>query len=88
MFPGFITLFRDDEKYVHLFFFKGITDEDTYYYNDLDLSALQKNGYTYQIINYGDQSKDYIFDNKNIKSMSCKLIAFNGKQVTKTLKIR
>ena len=57
MLPGYITLFKDDNNYVHLFFYKGLTDENTFYYNDLDLSSLERNGYTYQIINYDNYSK-------------------------------
>lgn len=88
MIPGFITLFKDNIEKIHLYFFKGLTDDNKFYYNDLNLSALDKNGYTYSIINYNDNSKEYIFNNKNIKSMTCKLISYNGKEEIKILKIR
>ena len=88
MLPGFITLFRPYDNFVHLYFYKGLTDDNTFYYNDLDLSAIEKNGYTYKIITYDSFTKEYIFDNKNITGMTCKLISFNGKEEVKKLKIK
>jgi len=88
MLPGFITLFRDYDNTIHLYFYKGLTDHSTFYYNDLDLSSIEKNGYTYTEINYDQYSKEYIFDNRNIKGMTCKLISFNGKEEIKKLKIK
>lgn len=88
MLPGFITLFKDNDGFVHLFFYKGLTNNNTFYYNDLDLSSLEKNGYTYKTINYKDNSKEYIFDNKNIKSMTCNLLTYLGENKTKILKIK
>lgn len=88
MLPGFITLFRDNDNLIHLYFYKGLTDSNTFYYNDLDLSGIEKNGYTYQTINHDKYTKEYIFDNKNISGMTCKLMAFNGKVEIKKLKIK
>jgi hypothetical protein len=88
MFPGFITLYKDDNDYVHLFFYKGLTDNNTFYYNDLDLSALERGGYTHKTVNYNDNSKEYIFDNKNIRSMTCNLSTYNGKKEEILLKIK
>jgi len=88
MLPGYITLFKDKNRFVHLFFYKGLTEENTYYYNDLDLSTIQKSGYTYSIIRYSDYATEYIFDNKNIKSMTCNLRSFNNKNFSKILKIK
>ena len=88
MLPGFITLFRDYDSSIHLYFYKGLTNSNTFYYNDLDLSSIQKLGYTYNIINHDKYSKEYIFDNKNIKGMTCKLITFNSKEEIKKLKIK
>lgn len=88
MLPGYITLFKDDDGFVHLFFYKGLTNENTYYYNDLDLSGIEKAGYTYTVNKFNDFTTDYIFDNKNIKSMNCNLISFNNKHFTQTLKIK
>ena len=47
MLPGFITLFKDKEGFVHLYFFQGLTDEGRSYYNKLN---LQNDKYKYKLI--------------------------------------
>lgn len=86
MLPSVIVLFKDRENFVHLYFFKGLLDNNIFYYKDLDLSQI-KTKYSYKIIEYIDGSKEYIFDNKNIKSMTCKLINYKGQEEIKYLKI-
>jgi hypothetical protein len=88
MIPGFITLYKDNKNNIHLYFYKGLRDDDGFYYNDLNLLAIENAGYTYKIINYNDQAKEIVFDNKNIKSMTCKLISYDGNIENKILKIR
>ena len=84
MFPGFITLFKDDEAFIHLYFFKGLKDDGKSYYNDLDLSKCK---YEFKKIDYDDGAIEYIFANKNIKSMKCNLVTYNGKTDNFILKI-
>ena len=88
MLPGFITLFKDKNGIVHLYFYKGLTDTNVVYYNDLDLSSVKKSGYKYRLINYDEYSKEFIFDNKNIRGMSCKLITYKGNEEKYMLKIK
>jgi len=88
MLPGFITLFKDKYGTVHLYFYKGLTDTNVFYYNDLDLSSLKKYGYKYKLINYDGYSKEFIFDNKNIRGMTCKLITYKGTEEKYLLKIK
>lgn len=86
MLPSVIVLFKDKEDFIHLYFFKGLLD-NIFYYKDLDLSQI-KTKYSYKIIEYTDGSKEYIFDNKKIKSMTCKLINYKGQEEIKVLKIK
>lgn len=84
MLPGFITLFKDDDNYIHLYFYKGLIDNGSFYYNDLDLSKCK---YTYRMVENHDSSIEYIFDNQNIKSMKCRMITFDHKEKKITLNI-
>lgn len=77
MIPGFITLFKDDDEYVHLYFFRGITDENRPYYNKLE---LPNDKYKYTLIENKDNSFEYIFENKGIKSMTCQLVSYTNKK--------
>ena len=62
MFPGYTVIFKDEQSFIHLYFFPGIDDNDNFYYRDLDLSNCQVK-YT-ESINV-DGSKEYVFENKN-----------------------
>jgi len=85
MLPGFITLFKDIDGLVHLYFYKGYTENGRFYYNDLD---LKKCNYNFDLKEYKDGAKEYIFENKNIKSITCKLVSFNNNEEVKILKIK
>jgi len=82
MFPGYVTMFRDDEGLIHLYFYPGIDESNNLYYRDLDLSNCQVK-YT-ETINE-DASKEYVFENKNIIKIVCRLIDNQGKLHTKEL---
>lgn len=84
MIPGFVTAYRDIEKYVHLYFFKGIGDDDNPIYNDIDFSNIK---FEYDVVTNIDGSKDYKFYNKNIIRLKCKLIKSDNSEVYKTLNI-
>lgn len=75
MFPGYVTIFKDSDKFIHLYFYPGIDDNNAFYYRDLDLSNCKVN---YKQINNVDGSKEYIFENKNIIRIICKLIDNKG----------
>lgn len=75
MFPGFVTLYKKDNK-LHLFFFRGLTDNNTFYYNKLDLTSCT---YKYQEIKYDDESYEYIFEDNSIKKIKCILRKENNK---------
>ena len=84
IFPGYITLFKDSEGFIHLYFFPGIDDNETFYYKDLDLS---KCNVKYSETINDDSSKEYIFENKNIIKIVCKLIDNLGNLHVKELTI-
>lgn len=84
MFPGYVTMFKDEQKFIHLYFFPGLDNEDNFYYRDLDLSNCQVK-YSESINE--DGSKEYIFENKNIVKIVCKLIDNRGKLHVKELTI-
>jgi len=67
MFPGFATLYKKDNK-LHLFFFRGLTDNNKFYYNKLDLTSCK---YLYKEIKYDDESYEYIFEDNSIKKIKC-----------------
>jgi hypothetical protein len=70
MFPGFVNIYRDDDSYVHLYFFKGITDRGDHYYKDIDLSNIP---FAYTCVE-SVSSVDYKFDNKSIIRIKCNLV--------------
>ena len=85
MLPGYITLYKDDDGFIHLYFFQGLTDDNRTYYNKLD---LPNDKYKYKVIVNNDNSSEYIFENKRIKSMSCNLVSYNNKILNKILTIK
>ncbi len=75
MFPGFVTIYKDKENHVHLYFFPGIDENDKPFYRDLDLS---KCSCTFTEQTTDDGGKDYVFDNPRIIKFVCKLIDNQG----------
>lgn len=75
MFPGFVTIYKDKENRVHLYFFPGIDENDNPCYRDLDLS---KCSCTFTEQTTDDGGKDYVFDNPRIIKFVCKLIDNQG----------
>jgi hypothetical protein len=74
MFPGFVNMYKDEENYIHLYFFPGLTDDNLPLYKDIDLSKV-KCAYTCEIQN--NYVKDYKFDNKSIIKINCMLVTNN-----------
>lgn len=73
MFPGFVSTYRDNNNFVHLFFYPG-NDNGKEIYKDIDLSNCQ---FKYKEFKYLDKSVDYVFYNNNITKLLCKLIDAN-----------
>ena len=84
MIPGFVTAFRDKERFVHLYFFKGLGDDDLPIYNDIDLSNIK---FKFDVKTNIDGSKDCKFYDKNIIKLHCKLITRNEEEYIQTLNI-
>lgn len=71
MFPGFVSGYKDKEKFIHLYFFPGITDNGDIIYKKLNLDDCQ---FKYKEIVNNDGSFEYVFENKSIIKISCSLI--------------
>lgn len=82
MFPGYAVIFKDDDSFIHLYFFPGLDENDNFYYRDLDLSS---SNVKYEKITMSDGASEYIFENKNIVKIVCRLIDNNGKLHIKEL---
>lgn len=87
MFPGFVHIYRDDEKFVHLYFFSGIDDSEKPIYKDIDLSNVP---FTYTCTNPSNNAIDYKFENKSIVRIKCQLVpTTSGQQIErKTLSLK
>jgi hypothetical protein len=73
MFPGFVTLYKDKDNFINLYFYPGISDENEIIYKPLELTDNIK----YEKTIFNDNSTIIKFYNKNIKSISCKLLSYN-----------
>lgn len=71
MFPGFVYMYKDNDDYVHLYFFSGINDNGNKIYKDIDLSSVP---FKYMCNEESDLIKDYKFQNKTIIKIKCSLI--------------
>lgn len=71
MFPGFVSLYKDDDNFIHLYFFPGIGDDNKIIYRSLDLSNVN---YEYKYVKHDDKSVDYKFESKRIVKVVCTLI--------------
>ncbi|MBO5948626.1 hypothetical protein J6Q66_07310 [bacterium] len=88
MFPGFILVYKDENEFIHLYFFKGIDDNGKDIYKNIDLSKIPCK---YSEIKNIDGSFDYKFENKKISQISCKLVPYdqiNHRIEIKTLKVK
>ena len=77
MFPGYVTMYKDKNDFIHLYFFQGIDDNGNQFYRDLDLTQSNTE-YTETI--YSDNAVEYIFSNKRIIKITCKLIDNKNEQ--------
>lgn len=71
MFPGFVSLYKNIDKKVSLYFFPGLTDEGKPIYMALDLTALN---YDYTFTKLDDNAVVYTFNDININKVTAKLV--------------
>ena len=72
MFPGFVSIYKDNKNRVHVYFFRGISDDNNkYIYRTLDLSHIKEE---YKFNELEDGAIDYIFSNPFLTTVTCKLI--------------
>lgn len=85
MFPGFVSIYKDEEGFVHLYFFPGIDKYNKAILRSLDLSNIE---FDYKFVKNSDNSIDYKFQEKNIVKINCKLIdSRTGQSLYKTLTV-
>lgn len=75
MFPGFVTVYRDKSNYIHLFFFPGLKEDGSFVYHDLNIDRIKLK---YTLVKNKDDSLEFIFRNKNIKKVICRLVKSNN----------
>ena len=69
MFPGFVSLYKRDDK-SHLFFFTCIDDQGKPIYMSLDMTNIDSD---YTFVKNSDKSIDYTF-NTEVKKVTADLI--------------
>lgn len=79
---GFVTIYKDYNNKIHLYFYPGIDNFNQYYYNTLDLSDTKVK---YKEIKHTDGACEFIFETKNIIKVTCKLISKYNDVEYKTL---
>jgi len=85
MIPGFVTAYRDNKEFVHLYFYPGLDDHNRPIYRDIDLSHID---IKYDAKKHIDNAVDYKFYNKNIIKLHCKLLLnFSEKEIYEILEI-
>lgn len=87
MIPGFVNIDKDEDGFVHLYFYPGIGDNDEPIYRDMTLKNIP---FTYTCSKNSDSSIDYKFDNKSIIRIKCQLVPVDSsKEIEyKTLEIK
>lgn len=85
MFPGFTSLYKDSQGFVHLYFFPGISDNNKPIYMPLDLTQIK---YEYKFTKHSDGAIDYAFEDKNITKITSSLVdKKTGKAVVNTVSL-
>lgn len=79
MIPGFAIAYKDDDKNVHIYFYPGYDDNGDKIYGDIEWNT----SLSYKENKKDDGAIDYIFDKKDIKTISLKLINKNDKSIKK-----
>jgi len=71
MFPGFVNTYKDNNGYIHIYFFHGIDYDGENIYNDIELSDLSMD---YIKTENSDGSIDIKLNNKKIIKIHTKLV--------------
>lgn len=71
MIEEFVTVYRDCNNKVHLFFFPGIDESNSQICKNLDLS---KTGLSFEHFVYSDNAEEFIFDREDISKVTCRLV--------------
>ena len=85
MLPGFVTAYKDKNKFIHLDFFPGLDDENNLIYKDIDLTKDIK--IKYKTKKYVDGAMDFTFYDKRIYKLNCKLLDYNNNEYIDTIVI-
>lgn len=88
MFPGFVNIYRDENEFIHLFFFGGIDDAGNDIYKNIDLSRIE---FEYTRNDRYDGSIDYVFKKKGITQITYKLVPYDNIKFNieqKTIKLK
>lgn len=88
MFPGFVNIYRDENEFIHLFFFSGIDDSGNDIYRNIDLSRIE---FEYTRDDRYDGSIDYVFNKKGISQITYKLVPYDNTKFNieqKTIKLK
>lgn len=88
MFPGFVNIYRDENEFIHLFFFSGIDDFGNDIYRNIDLSRIE---FEYTRDDRSDGSIDYVFQKKGITQITYKLVPYDNTKFNieqKTIKLK
>ena len=75
MIPGFVTIYTDKDKYKHLYFYPGLSDDGEPIYRNIELPDCQLK---YDKIINEDFSIDYKFYERKIIKIICHLVKING----------
>ena len=84
MFPDFVTVYRDRNNKVHLFFFPGMDEQSNQIYKSLDLS---KTGLSFEHLTYSDGAEEFVFHREDISKVTCKLVSNDGNLKTVELSV-
>lgn len=80
-FPGFMSVYRDDNNKPHLYFFPGVTIYESfnkeYEYNDIDVSHMQND--ISNIVKYDDSAIDVTFGDDTITRIHGNLVKTDNK---------
>lgn len=82
MFKEFATVYRDNNNKVHLYVFPGIDNNGKQLYRNMDLNNINVK---YKFTKNEDKSYDFIFEDTNIKNLTCTMI-HNKTNIIKTFK--
>lgn len=85
MFEEFVSLYRDNKGFVHIYYFPGIGEDGKAITMPLDLSNITRK---YKFTKKSDNAIDYIFEDKNIHQVTTRLVnQKTGNTTIRTIKL-